>query len=271
VTRKLGFLGYDEGKQTLGLYQTNKDGGWTLDLTELPLARDLQRVGTDTALVGFDRGFFEVQLSSGRVLGVTDRWRGVTSVSRRPDGTTLVTGVDLEEPGVNVVTLDESGAVVRVARRDGTYVRLMRVTAAGTYLLCCDDHILETAPDLTAVGTLAAPGFRHAWMPHRFADGSTLVSAGYGAFLARFDARGALVQTFGGAGQVPAEVEPFFYATFHVFDDGSLVAANWQDHGPDNGRKGRQLVEFAADGSYRGAWSDPRRISSLQGILILDE
>ena len=263
------FLGYDEGKQTLGLYHTDRPGGWTLDLAALPLARDLQRIGPDTALVSFDRGFFEVELSSGRIGRVTDRWQGVTSV-RRQDGMTLVTGVDLEEPGINVVTLDATGAVVRVAGRAGTYVRLMRVTPAGTYLLCCDDHILETWSDLTAVRRLAAPGFRHAWMPHRFPDGSTLVSAGYGAFLAHFDAEGQLVQTFGERSQVPEEASPFFYAAFHVFRDGGILVANWQDHGPHNGTKGRQLVEFAADGTYRGGWSAPGRISSLQGILILD-
>ncbi len=265
------FLGYDEGKQTLGLYDTDRVGeGWTLDLAALPQPRDLQRLGPDLALAGFDRGFFELQISTGTVVRVVDRWSGVTSARRLAEGTTLVTGVDLEGcRGVTVLTLDTEGAVTASASREGNYVRLLRPTDEGTYLLCTNDHILETRPDLTEIRKLAAPGFLHAWMPHRFADGSTLVSAGYGAFLARFDAQGALVQTFGGVGTVPDEVAPFFYATFQVVEEGRVVAANWQDHGPGNGAKGRQLVEFAADGTYRGGWSDPQRISSLQGILVL--
>ena len=116
---------------------------------------------------------------------------------------------------------------------------------------------------------LAAPGFEHAWKAERLPGGGTLVSAGYGAFMARFDADGALVRTFGAAAQVPEEVAPFFYATFQVLDDGRVIVANWQGHGPDNGAKGRQLLAFAPDGSLLGTWSDAERISSLQGILVL--
>ncbi|MEI8095491.1 MAG: hypothetical protein WCG80_14875 [Spirochaetales bacterium] len=264
------FVGYDEGKQTLGLYDTASGAaGWTLDLAELPLARDLQRLGPDRVLVGFDRGYFEVEIASGRVMGLQDRWRHVTSV-RRIDGRTLLTGLGLEgRLGVTVATLSASGALERVVRREGDYVRLMRPTPTGTFLLCTNDHILETSPSLEALRRLEAPGFLHAWMPHRFEDGTTLVSAGYGAFLARFDAQGKLLQTFGGKGTVPDEVAPFFYASFQVLEDGHIVAANWQDHGPGNGKKGRQVVEFTAEGEYVDSWSDPARISSLQGLLVL--
>ena len=264
------FIGYDEGKQTLGLYDTTKPGeGWTLSLKDLPLARDLQRLDSDRALVGFDHGYFELEISTGRVLSVRDSWRHVTSV-RRVEGRTLLTGVGLEARlGVTVVTLNANGTLEKVVRRAGDYVRLMRPTPQGTYLLCTNDHILETTPDLVEIRRLVAPGFLHAWMPYRFADGSTLVSGGYGAFMARFDAEGKLIQTFGGKGQVPDEVKPNFYATFEVLADGRLLAANWQGHGPGQGKEGRQLVEFAADGAYRDSWSAPERISSLQGLLVL--
>lgn len=270
MTRPVRFVGYDEGKQVLGLYSTDRpDEGWTLALDALPLARDLQSLGSDRILAGYDRGFFEIEASSGALLSVTDRWRGVTSVHRRADETTLVTGLDLEAPGLNVLTLDRAGALVSVAHREGHYVRLLRTTPSDTYLLCCDDHILETRTDLSEIRRLAAPGFRHAWMPHRFADGSTLVSGGYGAFLARFGPEGELLQTFGRAGQVPDEVEPFFYAGFQIQEDGRILVANWQGHGPNNGSKGRQLVEFAPDGRFLGAWSAPARISALQGLVVV--
>lgn len=267
----LRFLGYDEGRQTLGLFQTGRPGeGWSLSLEALPLARDLQRVGEHRALVGFDRGYFEVDLVAGRPVKVVDRWKGVTSVRRGEDGTTLLTGIDLDGGGgITVLTLDASDAVIKTARREGSYVRLMRPTPQGTWLLGADDHFLETDQDLREVRRLAAPGFRHAWMAHRFADGSTLVSGGYGPFFALFGPAGNLLRTFGGVELVPAEVSPNFYASFEVLGDGGLLVANWQGHGPDNGAKGRQLVEFGADGVYRGSWSDPERISSLQGLLVL--
>jgi hypothetical protein len=202
------------------------------------------------------------------VLAVCDLFTEVTAVHRRADGTTLVTGWNLDQTGgVNVATLDPDLRLDTVARRDGDYVRLMRVTPDGTYLLCTNDHILETTPDLQTVRRFSAPGFEHAWKAERLADGTTLVSAGYGAFMALFDNGGNVVQRFGDAGQVPADVAPFFYATFHLVEEGRLLVANWQGHGPDNGHKGRQLLEFDADRRVVGTWSAPDRISSLQGIL----
>lgn len=266
-------LAVDEGRQRLALIGTRDPGaGWTLSLDELPLARDLQRLGTDRALIGYDRGFFEVEISTGVVSNVCARWRDVTAVRRLADGSTLVTGTNLDgtdgADDIFVVTLD--GALQETARirRDGDYVRLMRPVLDG-YLLCSNDHILEADLALGERRRLYAPGFEHAWMAQRLPDGTTLVSAGYGAFMARFDVRGALVGTFGRAGEVPAEVAPFFYATFQILDDGRIVVANWQGHGPDNGAKGRQLLEFSPSGKLLDSWSDQQKISSLQGILVL--
>lgn len=271
MSRALTLLAYDEGNQTLGLVHTDRPGeGWVLSLAELPLARDLQRLDGGRALVGFDRGYFEVDLATGRPLKVVDRWKNVSSVRRLANGHTLVVGLDLDggTGGIVVLTLDAQDTVVKTARRDGTYVRLLRTTPEGTWLLGADDHFLETDEALVEVRRLAAPGFRHAWMAHRYPDGTTLVSGGYGPFFAVFGREGNLLRTFGAKGQVPDEVSPNFYASFE-FLDGGLVVANWQGHGPTHGAKGRQLVFFGPDGSYLDSWSDPARISSLQGILVL--
>ena len=267
----LTLLAIDEGRQRLHLVDTNDArAGWQRDLSAYPLARDLQRIGRDRALVGFERGFIEIDIATGTVLRTCERWTGVTAACRLPDGRTLVTGMNLDggTDGINVVTLDGDLRQAGVVRRQGDYVRLMRAVDGG-YLLCTNDHILETDAMLRPLRKLAAPGFEHAWKAERLPGGGTLVSAGYGAFMACFDAAGTLVRTFGGAGEVPAEVAPFFYATFQVLDDSRIVVANWQGHGPDNGGKGRQLLVFGADGRLLDTWSDPERISSLQGILVL--
>ena len=264
-------LAIDEGRQRISLIDTTRSGAiWTRELADFPLARDMQRLDDDRVLIGFERGFFELRIGTGEVLAACERWSDVTSACRLDDGTTLVTGYNLDgTEGINVLTLDRHNALVRSARRDGDYVRLMRRTAEGGYLLCMNDHILETDGALNEVRQLRAPGFVHAWKAERCADGTTLVSAGYGGFMARFDAQGELQSTFGGEQEVPAGVAPFFYATFQQLDDGRLLVANWQGHGPDNGKKGQQLLEFDGAGRLRGSWSSPEEISSLQGILIL--
>lgn len=267
MTQRL--LAIDEGRQHLHLIDTrNPDAGWRRDMADFPLPRALQRIGPQRVLVGFDRGFVELDIDTGSVLRVCERWTGVTAVQRLDDGSTLVAGMDLGgiPNSIDVLTLDRDLKVVAHVRRDGDYVRGMTRTANG-YLLCANDHILETDFALQPVRRLAAPGFEHAWKAHRHTDGSTLVSAGYGGFMARFDADGKLAGTFGGRGQVPDDVAPFFYASFVVLDNGHVLVANWQGHGEDNGHKGRQLLEFAADGELLESWSDGDRISSLQGIL----
>jgi hypothetical protein len=262
-------LAIDEGRQQLSLAST-KDGvfHWTMDLADFPLARDMQRLDDERVLVGYDHGFFELEWRTGRILANCNRWNEVTAVTRQPDGGTLVTGLDLDgQGGVTVLTLDAGGSLLHTARRDGDYVRLMRVTPQGTFLLCTNDHIKETDENLVEIRRFSAPGFEHAWKAERRADGSTWVSAGYGAFMAVFDAGGRLVRRFGAAGEVPADVVPFFYATHGLLPDGSLLVANWQGHGPGNGGKGAQLLQFSPAGALIATWSAPQRISSLQGIL----
>ncbi|MTV36050.1 hypothetical protein [Duganella radicis] len=268
---KLRFLGIDEGTQQLHLIDTgSQDFAWTLDLKDYPLARDMQRLDDERVLVGYDHGFFELDWRSGRVLTDCRQWKEVTAAHRRADGCTLVTGMNLDgRNGVNVLTLDPQGKLLHTAFREGDYVRLMRVTSQGTYLLCTNDHIKETTPELVELRRFSAPGFEHAWKAERLADGSTIVSAGYGAFMAVFDGEGALVRRFGAAGEVPATVAPFFYATYGFLPDGQLLVANWQGHGPDNGHKGAQLLQFDTTGRLVDSWSAPQRISSLQGLLLI--
>jgi hypothetical protein len=265
------FIGIDEGRARMSLIDTGLgEPLWSLDLADYPLCRDLQRLSADLALVGYDRGFFELEISSGRITRQRSLWKDVTGAHRLGDGTTLLTGLGLDGGGgVTVLSLDPELRVVKVARRTGDYVRLMRPTASGSYLLCANDHILETTAELVSMRELRAPGFLHAWKAQRLPDGSTLVSAGYGAFMARFDAAGKLSQAFGGKDELPIEIAPNFYATFQVLDDGRILVANWEGHGPDNGPKGRQLLEFSPSGEFLGSWSDPARVSSLQGLLVL--
>lgn len=265
------FLAIDEGRQQLSLIDTTQpEFVWTIGLEDYPLARDLQRLDENRVLVGFDRGFFELEIATGRVLSSCSRWQDVTAAHRRADGSTLVTGMNLDGTGgINVLTLDKDLQLTHNARRDGDYVRLMRPTHQGSYLLCMNDHILETTHELVALRRFAVAGFEHAWKAERLDDGTTLVSAGYGAFMAKFDKDGNCMHRFGGAGHVADEVSPFFYASFERLPDGRLLVANWQGHGPLNGHKGRQLLEFNRHGTLLGSWSAADRISSLQGLLVL--
>lgn len=266
------FLGYDEGKQTLATYDTTDPSwGWEISLSELPMGRDLQLLSANRALVGFDRGYFEVDLKNGDILKVVDRWVDVTSVRRLQNGDTLVTGQNLVSDGISVLTLNKEDKIQDINTREGDYVRMMRPTNDGTYLLGSDDHFLETDKNLQRLRAFAVPGFEHAWMSYRYKDGSTLISAGYGGFMSLFSPDGELIKVFGSQNDVPETVSPFFYAAFEVIKNGHILVCNWQGHGDNNGHKGRQLIEFDEMGNYLSSWSNSQRISSLQGILVLDK
>ncbi len=266
------FIGIDEGKQNLLRADTAGGVCWIKSLADYPTARALQRLDGARVLMGYDRGYCIFDIRYGEIVHDCSLWTGVTSAFRRSDGTTVLTGLNLEgNEGVCVITLDGDDRVIDSETMAGDYVRLMTVARDGRFLLSTNDHIRVCDEKLNTMMTLSADGFLHAWKSLVLKDGSFLVSAGYGAFMARFSKDGKLLSTFGGKGEVPEELNPFFYASFSVCNDDSILVANWQGHGPDNGGKGRQLIRFSAEGEYLESLSFPDHVSSLQGLLLLKE
>jgi hypothetical protein len=171
---------------------------------------------------------------------------------------------------VTVIELDSGDREVRRTQFAGDYVRLIRQTNDGTYLMSCNDRIREGAPDGTYLRDFPVDGFYHAWKALRLPNGHLIVTAGYGAFVVELDANGAVVRKFGGKESVAESVHPFFYATFQLLPNGNLVLANWQGHGAGKGDCGKQLLEFSPAGEIVWSWSQAEMISSLQGVLVLD-
>ncbi|HUR60058.1 MAG TPA: hypothetical protein VM029_20210, partial [Opitutaceae bacterium] len=265
------FLALDEGLVTLlHVDERNPDRDWVVPVGRAT-PRDLQLIGDGRVLVGHDAGYTEFDLATGKVRREVARFKGVTSARRLPSGHTLLAGVDLDgAKGVVLLEIDAADTVRRRRVLPGNYVRLVRETPQGTWLLMNDTMIREVGDDGALLHEWIVPGFRHAWKAVRLPGGHTLASAGFGAFLAELDAKGNVVRRFGGKDTVPAAVAPNFYATFQLLPNGHVVVANWQGHGPGHGASGVQLLEFDRAGAIAWRWSDAERISSLQGVLILD-
>ncbi len=265
------FIAIDEGLGTL-LHVNERDArrNWVVPL-EQPQARDLQLVGDGRVLIGHDRGYTEFDIATGRRVKQRADLTGVTSVRRLPNGHTRLAGVNLlGATGVGLAELDATDRVVEQRTLPGDYVRLIRETAAGTFLMMCNTRIRETDSAGATLRELVVDGFYHAWKAVRRPNGNTLASAGYGAFLVELDPDGAIVRKFGAKGQVPEAVHPFFYAMFQLLPKDHIVVANWQDHGPGHGASGVQLLEFDAAGAIVWQWSEAAMISSLQGVIVLD-
>jgi hypothetical protein len=268
---KHAFVAIDEGLGNL-LYvdQSRPQAGWLVPIGH-PRPRDLQLIGDGRLLVSHEKGYAEFDLSTGRRTLDLARYSNVSSARRLEDGDTLVAyAIEGQPVGIKVAHLDPAGNETGVTSYPGDYVRLMRQTDHGTFLFGMNDRICEGDGKGAFIWTAKAPGFRHAWKALRLENGDTLASGGYGAFMVEFSPDGTQVRRFGEAGSVPAKVAPYFYGTFQLLAGGDVVVANWQGHGPGHGAAGVQILEFDPKGAIVWEWSDPRRTSSVQGVLVLD-
>jgi len=265
------FLAIDEGHATLiHIDERDKSANWIVPIGH-PEARDMQLIGDGRVLIGHLHGYTEFDIRLGRAVKEFAALEGVTAVRRQPNGHSIIAGVDLAgSSGVSLVELDAFDREVRRTSFSGDYVRLIRQTTAGTYLMSCNDRIREASPDGSYLGDFPVEGFYHAWKALRLPNGHLIVTAGYGAFVVELDADGGIVRKFGEKESVAEDIHPFFYATFQLMPNGHLILANWQGHGLGKGSSGKQLLEFNGAGEIVWSWSKAEMISSLQGVLVLD-
>lgn len=274
------FIAIDEGKTNL-LHVNENDPAknWIVPIGKSH-PRDMQLVGSNRILIGNVTGYSEFDIATGkRLVDVTNFAPAsartdtdeVTSVRRQPNGHTLVAGLSIGgSKGVVVLDVDAQGEVKNKIVYPGNYVRLLRQTAQGTYLMVCDTMIREGNSAGQYIWETPVEKFGHAWKAVRLSNGHTLASAGYGGFMVELDPAKNIVRQFGGKDQVPAAVNSDFFASFQLLPNGDVVVANWQGHGPDHGHSGIQLVEFDKTGAIVWQWSKAELISSIQGILVLD-
>lgn len=265
------FIAIDEGLvNLLHINEFDPAKNWIVPIGK-PQARDMQLIGGGRILIGHHHGWTEFDIVTGKIAREVASYEGVTAVRRQPNGHTIIAGVNLVGiTGVVVFEVDAENKILHKAIFPGDYVRLIRQTGQGTYLMSCNDRIREGSRDGKYLRDFPVEGFYHAWKSLRLPNGHLLVSAGYGAFMVELDPAGKIVRKFGGKDQLPEAVRPFFYAMFQLLPNGHIVLANWQGHGPGFGQSGVQLLEFDGDGNIVWQWSQAELISSLQGVLVLD-
>lgn len=282
------FLAIDEGLgNLLRIDENNAAHNWLVPVGH-HLARDMQLEGNGLVLISHDQGYAEFEVATGKKINDVAKYHDVSSARRLPNGNLLLAGVDFDGIKKNkghsavgdptgrhvlVVEYDPSGKAVHRVTYVGDYLRLIRITAADTYLFSVENAFKEADMEGHYLPPVfQAAGFHNVWKALRLPNGNTLTSAGYGGFMAEFDSHQKLIRKFGGADQVPAEVHAHFYALFQLLQNGDVVVANWQNHGPGHGKEGIQLLEFDQDGKIVWEWRNPQHVaqSSLQGVLVLD-
>lgn len=237
----------------------------------VPPGRDIQLAGSGRVLIGTGSGYEEREIATGKKLFELTSFPGTVAARRLRNGNTLLTGANWQgKKGIVLVEVNSSGAIQRTINYTGfDYVRLVRETASGNFLVTADNIVFE-GNDLGEVFwqvKITGAEKPHTWQALRLANGQTLVSTGFSKNFQLFSADGKLLDTISG----PAEVKPNFYAGFQILANGNYVVTNWQGHGPKFGAIGTQLLEYTPAGELAWKWQqDETKFSSLQGVIVLD-
>ena len=278
------FIAIDEGlTQLLHINESDPAKNWIVKVAPaLPpgltrpakwnaAPRDMQLIGGGRVLISHDAGFTEFDIATGKVLKEIASYKGIATARRLPNGHTLIAGVDLDgSKGVIVLEIDDANTVRNKTIFPGDYVRLIRETRQGTWLIMNNTMIREGDRSGKLLHEWTVDGFKHAWKAVRLPNGHLLAAAGYGAFMTELDENGAVLRKFFSKETEPAEVNVNFCAMFQLLPNGNIVLANWQGHGAGHGVSGKQLVELDPTGKIVWTWSEAKIISSLQGVLVLD-
>lgn len=263
------FLLRDEGLSQLSLVDEAKpQNNWYLPI---PAGRDLQLIGNDKVLIGTGVGYEEREIATGQKVFEQTGFNGTVAARRLRNGNTLLTGVNWrDQKGIVLVEIDGKGAVQKQVLFPGfDYVRLVRQTPSGTYLVTSNNLVFEgdeTGKIIWQAKINTHPN-PHVWQAVRLKNGNTLLAGGFAANFHLFGKDGKPVDSIGG----PTNVRPYFFSGFQIMRDGNIVVANWQGHGAGHGGSGQQIVAYKPNGDLAWTWQqDSTKFSSIQGVIVLD-
>jgi hypothetical protein len=254
----------DDGKLW---YVNNKDPSRNWSVSS-GTGRDLQLVGGGRVMLGKSNGWDEYQLSDGKALGGQHGFSGTQSAHRLADGTTMLASVS--GGAIVLKMVDSDGKVTRSVTYPGyAYVRLVRPTAQGTFLVTADTQVFEGDAQGKVLTTWMIPGKgQHVWKALRLESGNTVIATGYNATLMVYGPDQALLKTIGGKGGELSALDPHFFADFHVRPNGNYFVVNSQaDSSNDNSV---QLLEFDPEGKLVWQQKQPATVRSLEEAIILD-
>ena len=262
------FLAVDESRHQLvcvDQFDSSKD--WTLKLPGKH--RDIQLVGNNIVLLSSLEGFHEYDLTDRRMVKEVTGYPGTVSTRRLPDGRTLLV---CNAPGVTLFELAPDGKVLRKSTFDVRTTRVVRMTPQGTVLFGSANLVFEGDLDGKILKQHTLPKRIWAYQTLRLPSGNLLVSGGYDPRMFEVNPKGKVVRAIGPRqSDGGSDLGLHLFAGFQILKNGNFVVSNWSGHGPEDSRKGVQIVEFDSQGKVVWKWHDPQQAGSIDGLIILDE
>ncbi len=259
----------DEGLSQLSYINLeDSSANWHVSI---PTGRDMQLTGKGRVLIGTGNGYEERDIRNGNKLYELTKFPGTISARRLKNGNTMLVGINWQDKkGIVLVEVNDKGEEQgQIVYPGFSYVRLIRETPKGSFLITANDTVFEGSirGEVFWTAKISSQKPPHAWQALRLANGQTVVSGGYAGNFQFFSPEGVLVKTITG----PDEVKPNFYAGYQILPNGNFVAINWQGHGANMGEKGTQLLEYNPEGKLVWSWKqDARKFSSLHAVIVLD-
>lgn len=259
--RSFHLLLADEGNKTLVKVRPGNDPAWVVAIPANH--RTLQISGADTFVCSTGNGFWEMNLATGEATRKVEGFSGVTSAIRMGDGSTVLACGDT----LRRVAAD--GTELKSVTLERPVARVMTRTEQGTWTYGSGDTVVEADDSGKVVWSAKVEGKRcMIYEAQKRADGTIWATTGYDAALVQIDRGGKIFCRITG----PENVAPHFYAGFRFLPSGNILVTNWQGHGPGNGAKGVQLIEYDPRGNVVWRWlQDPGFVSSLHAVLPIGE
>ncbi len=277
------FLVADDGKQQISLVNLD-DPSKDWDLKVEATIWDMNLAGDGILLVPTTEGiggFHEIDIQSGKIIRSHTELGFVRTVQRLSNGNTLVVGENLKgNEGTVALEITKDGEILESKTKRFPKIknsRVIRRTEDNTYLMGStidneNDHYLIEMDQHGYELMRFRVGSGPAHMGLRLGNGDTLVTSGRDLKLIFFSKDGKVkreIKMQNQDGKIP--IDPFQAGYFQILENGHFVMNNWQGKNPNLGRKGRQLVEYNAEGKQVWAWKqDPQRFSSISAFIILD-
>ncbi len=260
------FILYDDaGGRLLYVNNAKPASNWTNNSGS---GRDMQLIGGGRVMLGKGDGWDEYLLSDGSKAGGVHGFSGTQTAHRLADGNTILASV--AGGGIVLKFVSAAGMMTKQITYAGfNYVRMVRPTATGTYMVTADTLAFEGDETGKVLSQATIAGGRHTWKAMRLANGNIAVTNGYGAALNIYDSTWKMLSTIGGKGQPNAgTLAPWFYADFHVMPNGNFFVVNSQaDRTMDNSV---QLLEYTPAGALVWQQKQPAGVHSLEEAIVLD-
>jgi outer membrane protein assembly factor BamB len=264
---KHAFVATDEsGKQLVYVKQGDPTKEWSVPLKG---NRDLQITKDGTVVVSVPDGYREYRLDGGTLVKDVKAGDRIQSVVRLDNGHTLLASKK------KVIELDANDKTVSARDMNfGGLFRLLRMSREGNLIYTSGK---TTISERTQAGTVVrtvdvaklAPGASKPYAVEQTADGTIVVSTGFGGSVLLLDRNWKLTKVIGGKGKIKG-LETFFFADVYKLKNGNIVVAHWTGHGRKDSNKAPQAVELDPDGNMVWSWHDPKRAGTFHGIEVIE-